>query len=107
MEEMKLNNITEKQSKSVFLGKISLIAGLSNILLLFLSVSSQSYGRIIGGIMFFSFCASLSIGIVAGIAAFISKRAWVGLAINLLMLIFLGAGLWVYFSLCCAPLPQI
>jgi len=101
-----LNNLTEKQSKSI-LGKISLIAGLSNILLLFLSVSSQSYGRIIGGIMFFSFCASLSIGIVAGIAAFISKRAWVGLAINLLMLIFLGAGLLVYFSFCCAPLPQI
>lgn len=106
MEEMKLNNITEKQSKSI-LGKISLIAGLSNILLLFSSVSSQSYGRVIGGIIFFAFCASLSIGIAAGIAAFVSKRAWVGLAINLLMLIFLGVGLLVYFSLCCAPLPQI
>ncbi len=101
-----MDNRTEKQSKSVFLGRISLIAGLCNILLLGLGVLSKHSGHIIGGIIFFAFALSLSIGIGTGIAAFINKRAWVGLVINILMLILLGVSLFTYFTLCCAPAPQ-
>lgn len=100
-----LDNIKEKQSKSGFLGKISLIAGLSNILLLVLGVLSERSGRILSGIITLAFALSLSIGIGTGIAAFINKRAWVGLLINILMLILLGVGVFTYFTLCCAP-PQ-
>ncbi|MBA2494636.1 MAG: hypothetical protein H0V31_08075 [Acidobacteria bacterium] len=103
---MALNNITEKQSKSVLLGKISLIAGLSNILLLVLGVLSENSSHILGGIIFFAFALSLSIGIASGIAAFINKRVWIGLVINILMLILLGVGVFIYFTLCCAPPPQ-
>lgn len=101
-----MDNITEKQSKSAPFGKISLIAGLSNILLLVSSVLLKNFGHILHGIIFFAFALSLSVGIGTGIVAFINKRVWIGLVINLLMLILLGVSVFIYFTLCCAPPPQ-
>ncbi|MDQ6787459.1 MAG: hypothetical protein M3033_11690 [Acidobacteriota bacterium] len=101
-----LNNITEKQPKSIFLGRVSLIAGLCNILLLVLGpILSQYSGHILTTIIFLAFALSLSIGLGSGIAAFIIKRVWVGLALNILMLIFLGVCMFIYTLFCCAPPP--
>ena len=112
-----MDNITEKQGKSI-IGKISLIAGLSNILLIVLVVLvvlsknfvqlSEHSVEVIVVIIFSAFGLFLTIGIGTGIAAFIDKRAWVALVLNILILVFSVVIMFYVYSLfCCAPLPQI
>ena len=102
-----MNNKIKKQSKSSLLEKISLIAGLSNILLLGLGVALSQISRVLSVIILLAFMLSLSIGISTGIAAFTIRRAWIGLLINILMLILLGVSMFVYFTFCCAPPPRL
>lgn len=85
-----MENITRKHPKSGFSGKVSIIIGLSNILLLALGYADIKYSTGWSEVIFSVLGISLLIGIGTGIAALISRRAWVGLVINILLSIFIG-----------------
>lgn len=106
---MAMRNLIKEPQKSDFLSKISLICGFGNILLFVLIIALSDYRiETLAVILFLAFALSLSIGLVAGIAAFINKRAWIGLALTIMMVIFLGVSLFVYtFLFCCEPPPQL
>lgn len=92
-----MESATKKQSKLGFLGKISILIGVSNIFLLGFGCADVAYNTGFSRTIFFVLGISLLIGIGAGFAAFISNQAWVGLTINVLMtvliIIVIGLGM--------------
>lgn len=88
-----MENNLEKQTKSRILGKISIVAGFISILLIALFGAGIKYNTDFLKLILVALGLSWLTGLITGISAFITHRAWIGLLINVVISAFLGVAL--------------